>query len=308
MRGFAALAVVAAVLGRGQVTFIDTDAGRAVRVAALPGEGAAIFAAPDGGVLVPLASRDETAVIAQDGKVGRWPGRLFPLFFDEPDQLFAVLPGYVATLSYPERLPIGRNEVAGLAAVRRAACSRDGRLVALLPLPPFPAQLVLVATGDAGGSSPVRLSCEPSAVAVAPSSGWVTVGSGDGTLRLIAFGGKEPLATIALGGAVRAVLPTTDGRGVLVGVDDGARGAVVGVRVDPTSSRPLRQRFRVGLPSAPLALAGAGPELLAVTDDSMFVLDRGGKRVRLRVATPGALDLAALPTKASSTLPEWSDR
>ncbi|HUK14131.1 MAG TPA: hypothetical protein VLW17_12585, partial [Thermoanaerobaculaceae bacterium] len=169
------VAAVAAVLCPGQVAFVDLSAGEVVRRVAIPVDGAALFAAPDGRVVVPARDADATVVVAPAGRVERWKGRLFPLFFDQPDRLHTVLPGALATLSYPERLPLARIELPGVDGARRAATSSDGRLVAIVPAPPPAASLVLVAALEGSGGRALALGGDAVRLAVAPDGGFAIV-------------------------------------------------------------------------------------------------------------------------------------
>jgi len=198
MGACALLAAMAAVLGGGEVVFVDTVAGRVVSRVALGAEGAAVFAAPDGRVVVPMADTDATLVIPREGAAERWAGRVFPLFFDQSDRMHVVSTGRVTTLSYPERLPLARIEVAFLAGARRAAVSSDGRLVVVIPVGGPASSLVVVATGPTGGVSRVELPADARAIAVAADGNWFVAGLADGRVALVLPGTSIPLVEVDL--------------------------------------------------------------------------------------------------------------
>ena len=306
--GFLLAAAVVAVLTPREVVFVETASSAVVRRVALPGEGLGAFAAPDGRVVVPLAGDAGSAVVAATGGVERWPGRVFPLFSVEPDRMYVVLPGVLATLSYPERVPIARLPLAGVTGARRAACSADGRLVAVVPADPGDRALVLVPALERGAPVRVELAGEPSLVTVASDGAFAVAVCGSGTLELAASGGERSArGVLALGGTVRAVCPGVEGRGVLVGLAGDSGGALFGVRVDPAAAAPLQVRFRAALPAPVIAVETAGGEIVALAGEDLMVLSGNGRHVRRVAAVAGAIGLAVLPARAQSTVPDWSD-
>jgi len=278
------------------------------RSARLPADGLAVFAAPDGRAVVPLSAEDATAVVDTSGKVESWPGRLFPLFFADFDRMHAVLPGALVTLSYPERVQIARLPLAGVPGARRAACSADGRLVAIVPAAPGVNALVLVAALEGGDTSRVELDGDATAVALHPEGAFALTATGGGVVEVAGEGRSRPLGMIDLGGEVRALAFTADGRGALAGCANGSAGAIVGIRVDPAAKSPLKERFRTPLPRGVVAVAAGEDEVVALTDDTLVVLSADGKRVRRRIAVAGGTDVALLPTRPRSAVPAWSDR
>jgi len=301
------LAAVAAVLAGDRVVFVDTARGAVLRSAELPGEGSAIFAAPDGRVLVPLRADDATAVVSPAGTVVRWPGRLFPAFFVQDDRMYVVLPGALVTLSYPERLPLERVRLEGLPGARRAACSRDGATVAIIPEVAGARILLLVEAFGVEGVLQVGLAGEANHVVLAPDGAFAVTAAGE-SLEIAVAG--EPIArpALATGGVVRALCLFPNAWDVTVGLERNGTGEVLVVRADPGSKKtPLKERSRVSLPAPVTAVAVAGEEVAALSGDVLVVLSHGGRKVARRVAVPGARDLAVLPEKASTSVPTWSD-
>jgi hypothetical protein len=307
VQSVAVLAVVAAVLGNGELVLVDTSGTQPARSVPLPGRGVAVFAAPDGRWLVPLEGSDETAVVAAGRVVERWKGRLFPLFFDEPDRLHTVMPGVVATLSYPERVLIGRTPVPALVGARRAACSRDGRVVAAIVPEPAPGSLVLAAAGGLRTSSVLPLQGEATSVTVAPAGQWVAIGLAAGGVGVVAFGAEAFGGTITLAGPVRAVAAAEDGALMLAGVETGAGGTLVGLRVDPAKKQPVVEKFATPVERPIRALASAGEEVVALADGLVLVFDHSGRQLRGRLEVPGAHGVAIAFEKARSIVPQWSE-
>jgi hypothetical protein len=303
----AALALVVAVVGNGELVVVDTSEPRVLRSVALPGRGVAVFAAPDGRWLVPLEASDETAVVGSGGAVERWRGRLFPLFFDEPDRLHTVMPGLVATLSYPERVLIGRTPVPALQGARRSVCSRDGRVVAAIVPEPAPGSLVLAAAGGLRTSSVLPLQTEATSVAVAPAGQWAAVGLTAGGVGVVAFGAESFGGTATLAGPVHAVAATDDGALVLAGVELGAAGALVGLRVDPAKKNVVVEKFATPTEHPVRTVATAGEEVVALAGDLVLVFGRNGRQPRGRLEVAGAHGVAIGFEKSRSVVPQWSE-
>jgi hypothetical protein len=301
------VAAVAAVLCPHQVVFVDAVKGVVVRPVDLPGDGLALFAAPDGRVVVPLAGEDSTSVVAESGKVERWQGRVFPMFFHDFDRMHVVMPEELATLSYPERVLLLRMPISGLVGVRRAACSADGRLVAIVPSNPDDSTVMMVAALEGGTVNRVRLTAKAVTVAVAPEGTFAIVASSSGRLEVAAGGLPRSLGVLDLEGTTGAVVTTPDGRGALAGLARGQRGEIVGVRVDTSAKQPLKVRFRTPLRGVPLALAIGGDEVVAATETGLVFLSRGGADVRREMALAGASDVAWLPARPLSAVPAWSE-
>ena len=307
VHAFAVLALVAAVLGNGELVVIDTSVPRALRSMPLPGRGVAVFAAPDGRWLVPLEGSDETAVVAAGGAIERWKGRLFPLFFDEADRLHTVMPGLVATLSYPERVLIGRTPVPALQGARRSACSRDGRVVAAIVPEPAPGSLVVAAAGGLRTSSVLPLQTEATSVTVAPAGQWAGVGLAAGGVGVVAFGAESFGGTVTLAGPVHGVAAADDGALVLAGIEIGTAGALVGLRVDPSKKQPVVEKFATPTERPVRALATAGEEVVALAGDLVLVFERDGRRLRGRLEVAGARGVAIGFEKVRSVAPQWSE-
>jgi len=302
-----AAAAVAAVLCPGAVAFVDTGTGTMTSTVSLPGDGLALFAAPDGRVVVPLASQEATAVVAASGTVERWRGRLFPMFFADFDRMHVVLPGELATLSYPERVPLVRIPLPFATGARRAACSADGRLVAVVPPGPEGASLTLVAALEGGTTTSVRLGGGATALAIAPAGEFAVVATGRGVVEVAGAGRPRAIGTLDVGGEVRVLGITADGRTVLVGTARAGGGEIVGVRVDLAAKAPLKERFRTALPGAVAALSADDDEVAAVAGDGVVVLSADGKKVRRKLAIDGASDVKLLPKRALTAVPEWSE-
>jgi hypothetical protein len=300
------IAAVAAVLTPGRVVFVDTVQCAVLRVAELPGEGLAIFAAPDGRAVVPLREEDATAIVGPTGRVEAWPGRVFPLFFADWDRMYAVLPGMLATLSYPDRLLLERVPLEGVSGARRAACSHDGRFVAIIPATPGVRALVLVVGLGATVVQPVSLAGEAAHVVVAPTGAFAVVASGS-TLETAVMGEPASRAGVDVGGEVLSLCLLPNGRDVIAGLATGTAGELVSVRVDPKARHTLKERFRTRVAGPVVAVSAAGDEVAALSGDSLVILTGGGRRIGKQVPLPGGRDLAVLPENAKSTVPAWGD-
>ena len=303
----AVLAVVAAVLGNAELVLVETTGANPARSVPLPARGVAVFAGPDGRWLVPLEASDETVVIAPGGAVERWKGRLFPLFFDEPDRLHAVVPGLIATLSYPERLLLGRTPVPALVGARRSACSRDGRVVAAIVPEPAPGSLVLAMTGGLRTVSVLPLQGEATSVAVAPAGQWAAVGLAAGGVGVVSFGANAFGGAITLPGPVRAVAAADDGALLIAGVETGATGALVGLRVDPGKKQPVVVKFSSATEHPVRTVATAGEEVVVLAGEEVLVFGRNGRQLRGRLVVAGARSLVLGYEKVRSIMPQWSE-
>ncbi len=303
------LAATVAVLLPGQVAFVTTDPVAVTATAPLPAPAVALFAAPDGAVLAPLAGRDATAVVASGRAPSEWRGRTFPLFFDEIDRMYVVLPGGLMLLSYPERLVLRRNEVPGFDGAYRAACSADGRVVAVVDAKARRELTVLAPGGDLR-SWPAALSAPAEDVAVEPRGGWVLAGLQSGALELVPVGAAAPHYETAVGGgAVVSVAVAADGReaAAVVQGDGSAPGRLVTVRVKPGSRMPLKVRTDVALPAPGRAVAFAGDRIVVATSQGVVVYSRRGKKLEGALDVGSASALAVLPDRPRSVVPDWSD-
>ncbi|HPC84607.1 MAG TPA: hypothetical protein P5234_14930 [Thermoanaerobaculaceae bacterium] len=299
------LAVTVLILGPGDLSYVDTVSG-ATRTMPLPGFGAAVFVAPDGRAIVPSVSEDATWVLAEGREVERWSGRLMPMFFDEPDRLWALLPGELVLLSYPERLPLRRQGAKGLADVRAAGVSRDGRLVAAVT-GGGEAELWLV-VGDTQTVRRVPLPGPASSVAVAAEAELVAAGLETGGVVLVAPELPGLPRRIETPGAVVALGFDGDRKTLLVGCRTGTGGVVVGVRPELRPDRPAKELFRIPLKLPPSQLAVVGKQVLVLCGDRLLVLGRGGRTLERELEAPGARGMAVLPAEVRSVLPAWSDR
>lgn len=296
---------VVAVLTGADVLQCDTSPARVVRSVRLPAVGAAIFAAPDGRLLVPLAGEDATLVVDAAGVPGRWAGRLFPLFFDEADRLHAVMPDAVVTLSYPDRLPLLRTRLPAGFAPWRAAVSRDGRLVAVLAADRR--ELVVVVSGGEVPPARVGLPRLSSAVAVGPNAEWVLVGLESGEVMLVDAVGTVAATSLALGAAPVALAAGASGRDALAVTRGTTGSAVVSIRIKPASASPLKEVARVAVPGAAITVAAAGTDAVVLTDAGLAFFAGARLSPRGRLAIAGARDLAVVPAVPVSLMPRWDD-
>ena len=300
------IGVIAAVLCPDRVVLVDVATARPTGTVALPGVGAAVFAAPDGRLLVPLVGADATLVLDGAAVVARWRGRLFPLFYDEPDHMHVVLPEVLLTLTYPERLPVTRVPIPGLTGARRAAVNRDGRLVAIAPAAAGSATLLIAAAVEGGSARRIALGGDARLLALAGDGAFAVVATGQNGLELALPGTDHSLVAQPLDGTVTAVA-VTDRREVIVGVAAPGGAALVGMKVDPSGKPSLKPKFRTPLPAAATALAVAHDDVVAIAGDQIVVLSKHGRRVRQIVPLVGGLDVTLLPERPTSAVPAWSD-
>lgn len=300
----ALLTAVAAVLCENSVCFVDTDAGVIIGQHALPGAGATLFAAPDGRVLVPLRDQEATIVAAVGGKGERWAGRLFPLFFDEYDRMYLVFAEELAVVSYPERVPLFRRPLGTAAGGWRAACSADGRLVAVVPADDRQ-RLLLLVPHDARLAATVVLPAPVVDLAVAPDGSWLAVGQTGGRVSVASAGGGAG-APVALPGEIRGLALSRDARTLVVVVAEGAAGKLVGLRVRGPG-KPLKVSFASPLDEAPLAVALADRDAVVVAPSAVTILPALGRKAPRRLAIPGGRAVAVLPAQVASVVPDWGD-
>lgn len=302
-----AMAAVAAVLGSNEVVLVQVEQREVLARVSLPEEGAAIFAAPDGAAIVPLVQRDATAVVRADGRMRVEPGRVFPLFFDEFDRMFVVLPEQLVLLAYPQRVSLFEVPLPGIQAVRHAAVTSNGLAVALVSATPAsPGVWVVTTSGDAR-LVPVPTPCAAQRVALAPNGEWLAVACADGRLVLAGIGGHGADA-MTLGGEITAMV--TDGNGgdllLAVALPDG-HGVLLRLRVRSGASPPARERVRTPLPRPPRALATSGASVLVLDDQTLTVWERGGRRLAGEIAVPDGTALALL-REAAGVMPEsWGE-
>jgi hypothetical protein len=299
------LLAIVAVLAQDRVVFADAASGKILRQVVLPAPAAAIFAAPDGRVLLPLEGSDETAVVSPVGPTERWRGRLFPVFFDEADRMHITLSELLLVVSYPDRLPILRVPVAGMRAPWRTVSTSNGLMVAICAAPPERRLLMVVAEPGAMQRE-VALAGEPRALAMGAEGEWVAVGLADSVQAAIA-GEEAARPPVPVAGTVRAIAASADSRDVLVGVADGAGGRLTLLRVNAKSSPGLKEYDSVVLPGPVTSIAAAGDEVIAVAGDALVVLVKRGRKVAYELPIPGARQVAVLPAQPTSVLPLWSE-
>jgi len=302
------LALVAAVLCPTEVVLVDIDRAEVVRRTSLPAEGVRVFAAPDARVLVPLRAEDATFTVTDSGRSERWRGRLFPLFSTEADRLYAVLSDSVVALSYPERVLFARVPVPDLGGPLCAACSRDGRVVAVIPQPPGNRELIVVEALTGTAVARVDVGRAISVVAVAPDGGFSLVGGNDGELTIITLAAGQRPAPLACPGAIQALALDAEGREVIVALARGSAGAALVVKVNPKAKKPLVERRRIPTPWPVRAVAWAADYLLAAGGDALVIVAKRGKGQPRELLLPGAADVAVLPERPVSVVPAWSDQ
>jgi hypothetical protein len=304
MTALATLAVVAAVLSGQSVSFVDAEAAALLVRLPLPGEGAAIFAAPDGRVLVPLLGSDATAVIPLQGKSERWTGRLFPLFFDEFDRMYVILEEEIAALSYPERVSLLRRDVDGVRGAWRAGCSADGRVVAVVPADDR-GQLVVLAPRDPRFTRKVALTAAAVAVSVSPDGGWVAVAEQGGNVEVLSSGSADRVA-LKIGAEIKAMALASSGEWLVVATSQGGVFTLTGVRVRG-AAKPLKVRFESSLAEEPRAVALTDKDALVVSPPALMIFDQFGRRFRGRVDLEDGRGVAVLPAQVMSVVPDWGD-
>lgn len=307
MSGALLLSAVVAVLGPGEVVLVGVESASVRARVPLPEPGAAVFAAPDGAVLVPLTRSDATAVVRVDGRVKVEQGRLFPLFFDEFDRMFVVMPEQLALLAYPQRVTIREIALPGVAAIRHAAVTANGLAVALVgAAPQSPGAWVVVAGGE-GRLLPVAVPCLAERVALAPNGEWLAVGCAGGQLALAGIGGAGT-QVMAVGGEIAAMAVDESGRELLLAVAQGdGRGALVRLRIRPGASPPAKERWRQPLPRPPRALAISGATVLVLDERGLAVWARGGRRLAGEAAIPEGIGLALLRETVGAMPESWGE-
>lgn len=298
------LLAVAAVLTQDRVVFAETDSATILREVVLPEPAVAIFAAPDGRVVLPLAGSDETAVVSPTGATERWPGRVFPVFFDEPDRMHIVLPELLLIASYPERLPILRVPVQGLTTPWRTVSTSNGIMVAICADPRE--RRLLVAVAEPGAMQhEVPLAGEPRALAMAAGGEWVAVGLA-GAVQVAITGEPHARPPLPVEGSIRALAASADSRDILVGVAAGGSGRLVILRVTPKAEAGMKERAAVQLAGPVEAIAAAGDDVLAVVGDTVVVLAKRGRKLVRELPLRGARQIALLPAQPTSVIPLWS--
>jgi len=300
----AGLFAIAAVLAGDRVVVVETTAPAVVRELALPAPAAALFAAPDGRLVLPLADSDETVVLSLSGPAERWPGRVFPVFFDEIDRMHVVFPGELIVMSYPERLPILRVPAPGLPVPWRAACSRNGLLVAVCP-PPRERRLVLMVAEPGAMRREVGLAGEPRHLAMAPDGAWAAVGFDDG-VEVVVSGEPRGRGRIAVTGGVRALAVAPGGRDLLVGAGDAATGSLLSLRVSGKLPAGAKKSRELPLAAGVTGLAAGPDAAVALAGDRLLVLGRKGRTVARELQLAGARQVVLLPGRPETGQPLWS--
>ncbi|MFH1177112.1 MAG: hypothetical protein V1750_06870 [Acidobacteriota bacterium] len=306
MAALAPLALIAAVLAGDEVVVVDTTSAVVVRRLALAAEGGGIFAAPDGCLIVTVPRAGMTLRVRTDWSVERWPGVLVPVFFDEPDRMYGLFESLLVTLSYPERLELARRPLPAVRGAFRAACSRDGQLLGIVPNAPDRRRLVVVtALGDTPDRE-IALASEVAHFAMAPGGMWLAAGLVAGAVEVVIAGEPRGRGPTPVGGQIGGLTSSSDGRDLFVGVADGKDGRIVCYRVSLKAKEALKRRFATELGAPVVALSAAGEEVVAATTVGLALLEKGGKRVRHLVPISGVQALALLPERAATVVPPWS--
>ncbi len=302
-----AMAAVAAVLGSSEVVLVRVEQRVVIARVALPEPGAAIFAAPDGAAIVPLAHRDATAVVRVDGRARVEPGRIFPLFFDEFDRMFVVMPEQLALLAYPQRVAISQVPLPGIEGVHHASVTSNGLAVALVGMRPEGTGVWVVATGGEARLVPIATSCVAHRVALAPNGEWLAVACAKGRLVVAGIGGQGAL-TLSLGGDIAAVAADEGGRDLLVAVASaGEQGFLIRFRVRPGALPAVKERSRTPLSRSPRALATSRGTVLVLDEQALAIWERGGRRRAGEIPAAGGSALVVLREAAGLMPGAWGE-
>lgn len=260
-----------------------------------------VFVAPDGALWLPSLDTDKTLVVRPGLPAETFPGRLVPLFFREPDRLYAVFPGELVALAYPERARIASWPLPPQLTLSFAACSHDGRVVAVLSGAPK-TQVVLVFPFDQGQTLTVPLLAFSDAKRVALGDGFLAVGGGSRV-------GVWPV------GATEGVMADVPGKVVdMAWAPDGRQLFLL-------LAAPKSQLWRLPMPKKASVLGkpkllwqGQGePRALGLGEAGLVVLEAEAVRLlnfrgrELAQAPVGGLALGIVPSRPVSGLLPWSD-
>ncbi len=300
------MAATVAVLTSSQLCVVSLPAGSLV-CRALPGPGAMLLAAPDRRIVVPLRDEDATVVVDPAGNEERWRGRFMPLFFDEPDRAYVLLPGELVTLSYPDRAPFHRMRLEGVQGATAATVSPDGRLVAIAPAGQGPSSLVMVSARQLRVLERLAVPAAVVQVVLPPETESAVVGLADGRVGVaIPELGLVP-PVLELPEAVSALAVSPDGRGLVAGSGKAGRGVLVFARLKANSGRPLKERSRMDVDGQVRALAYSGSDLICLIGERVSLRTGAGDTVKREVNVPGAVAMAVLPDKAGFAVPIWDE-
>lgn len=302
-----AIAAVAAVLGSSEVVLVHIEQRAVVTRAALPEPGVAIFAAPDGAAIVPLAHRDATAVVRLDGRVRVEPGRFFPLFFDEFDRMFVFLPQQLTLLAYPQRVEISQLPLPGIETVHHASVTANGLAVALVGVTAEGSGVWVVTTSGEARLLPITTACVARRVVLAPNGEWLGVGCAAGRLVVAGIAGQAA-QTLSLDGDITGIAVDESGRELLMAVALGAgKGSLVAVRVRPGATPSVKEHFRTPLARAPQALAMSGTTVLVLDEQVLAVWHRGGRRLAGEIPVAGGRAVVVLRDAAAGIPESWGE-
>lgn len=296
-----ALLLTVAVVQSGGLVTLELPAGRELVRWSLSRRVVGVFVAPDGALWLPSADSDETVVARPGQPTETVAGRLVPLFFREPDRLYAVFPGELVALSYPERVRIASWPLRHELAPSFAVCSDDGRVVAVLAVAPK-VQVVLLFPFDQGQTVTLPLAGFPDPQRLALSDGFLAVG-GEGRVGVWPVGATEGVLT-DVPGKVVDVAWAPDGRQLFL-----------------LLAAPESQLWRWPLPKKASAFSkpkllwrGHGvPKALKVSEAGLVVLEADSVRLlsfrgrELAHAGVGGLAMGIMPSRPVSGLVPWSD-
>lgn len=299
---FTALAVVVAVVCGREVVTVELPVGQELGRWEVPGEPAGIFVAPDGALWLPLRALDETVVIPLGSQARRVPGRLAPLFFREPDRIYAVFPGELAALSYPERVRLASWPLPAELELRFAACSEDGRVVALLDASP-PAKVLLLFPFDSGQSAAVPLAGFPEARKLAVGSRFLAVGGGS-RVEFWPIGAAEGIG-VRLPGEVVDIAWAPDGRQLFVLLAT-PRSELWRVPVPKKLSQLPKPKALWWGPGAPRDLAASEAGLVVLAGDGLFLVSFRGHGLA-QFPCPDGRALGLVPSRPATSSVPWSD-
>jgi hypothetical protein len=304
--GLVALSVTVAVLTSSGLCVVALPAG-APTCAPLPGQGLAVVATPDRRMLVPLRDADATALVDSAGNVQQWRGRFMPLFFDEPDKAYVVLAGEVATVSYPERLPLAHIPLDNLTGATFAAVSPDGRLVVVAPSGQAGPSLVLVAARARQVLEHVALPAAVTQAVVHPLNDSVLVGLKDGKVGVVMPEAGLLPGILELPGSVTALALRADGRVMVAGSGGDRNGNIVCAKVKSDLKNPLREYSRLVTEGPVRGLAFVGHDVVSLVGDRLLLRAGGCGKILQEVQVAGAIAMAVLPEKAGVAVPTWDE-
>lgn len=298
---FFTLLLTVAVVQPGGLVTLELPGGRELARLPLSHQVVGVFVAPDGALWLPSADTDESVVVRPGLPAETFSGRLVPLFFREPDRLYAVFPGELVALAYPERVHIASWPLSPGLSPRFATCSHDGRVVAVLATAPK-AQVVLVFPFDQGQTVTVPLAGFPDPRRLALGDGFLAVGGGN-RVGVWPVGASEGVA-VEVPGKVVDMAWAADGRQLFL------------LLASPQSQvwrLPLPRKASAALKPKLLWQGHGEPKALGVGEAGLVVLEAESVRLlsfrgrELAQAAVGGLALGVVPFRPVSPSVPWSD-